>query len=458
MQNRLLLNLVLIGLFLNVNILAKNIPDLAEELLPTVVNIYSNSKLSVQEGSVGEGDGNSDEFNLPITSEYNYSNPEATSLGSGVIIDKDGHILTNYHVIAEANEVMVKNNLNKEFAAKIIGFDASSDLALIKIKPYKEMVFAKMDDSSKFRIGDNVVAIGNAFGFGSTVTSGIISYKNRNIGSNGFNNTIKDFIQTDARMSQGFSGGPLFNMKGEIIGINTAIYSNSGHSNGAAFAIPSGTAILVAEQLKRYGEVRRSHLNLIPQDITPTIAAGLDIKNQSGVLVVSVDQGGAAYKAGIKAKDIIISFNNESINSSDDLRRALMKTAIGSKSIVKVIRNNKEQEFTIYTEKMPNYTVSRKKMTEVQGVELHNISDDIKKIFAIKDNVSGVVVVRVAYNSPWKNKISKGDVIQEINMTQIKNIDELIAEYNKAKKIGKDNITVLASKESHSLFIALPIK
>jgi len=375
------------------------------------------------------------------------------SLGSGFIIDKSGLILTNNHVVEKTDEILVKLANEREFKAKLIGRDPKTDLALISIEADCQLLPLPLGDSDKLEVGDWVVAIGNPFGLGNTVTAGIVSAKYRHIGTGAYDN----FIQTDASINPGNSGGPLLNTRGEVIGINTAIFSQTGGSIGIGFAIPVNMAKDLLPQLKQ-GRVVRGWLGVIIQKITPELMQKLDLNNEKGALVADVSQGGPAEKAGIKRGDVIISFDGKEIEEMKDLPYIVGSTPIDKNVAVKVIRKGKEKIFQIkvgelkedkepgaIVEAIPNF-----------GMRVEEITPEIAKHLGISET-SGLVIVQVEVNTPASEAGFKpGDIILELDQTPIKNLkhfNEKLLDY----KAGA-TILFLIKREGTTLYLTMKIE
>tara|TARA_Y100000590_G_scaffold117605_1_gene134442 strand:+ start:2803 stop:3891 length:1089 start_codon:yes stop_codon:yes gene_type:complete len=319
---------------------AKNAPesfaDLAEKLMPSVVNISTTQTIKTQTSPFP--------FQFPPGSPFEdmfkeFQKPterKATSLGSGFIIGKDGTVVTNNHVIANADDIIVKIN-NKEYEAQVLGADPYSDVAVLKIKSSEKFKPVEFGNSDKARVGDWVMAIGNPFGLGGTVTSGIISARNRDINLTRYD----DFIQTDASINQGNSGGPLFNMNGDVIGINTAIISPSGASSGIGFAIPSNTASNIINQLIKFGETKRGWLGVRIQLVTKEIAEAQKLNEPRGALIAGVSENSPAAKSGIKTGDIILEFDGKKIQTMRNLPRIVANTKVGKNVSIKIWREKK---------------------------------------------------------------------------------------------------------------------
>ena len=369
--------------------------DLAERLMPSVVNISTTQTVTTNS--------NSFPFQFPPGSPFedmfkDFGTPQerqAYALGSGFIIDEKGIVITNNHVIQNAEDILVRVNGDEDYKAKIIGKDPLSDIAVLQIEADEKFIPVKFGDSDKSRIGDWVIAIGNPFGLGGTVTSGIISARNRSIGLARY----EDFIQTDASINQGNSGGPLFNMNGDVIGINTAILGQSG-SIGIGFAIPSNSAVKVINQLIEFGETKRGWLGVRIQIVTKEIAEAEELDKPRGALIVSVADGSPSDKGGIIAGDIILEFDGKLINEMKELPLIVAQTEVGKTVNVKVWRNKREvikkitlgrletsEDFNLKKAELPKAKIIEKLKIEVRSLN----NDDINKRKLPKD-LTGVVI------------------------------------------------------------------
>jgi serine protease Do len=338
--NKITIKFLIIIFLFNGNLWSKPIPssfaDLADKLMPSVVNISTTQTIKTQTTPFP--------FQFPPGSPFEdmfkeFQKPterKATSLGSGFVISKDGTVVTNNHVIANADDIIVRVN-NKEYEAKVLGADPYSDVAVLKIQSKDNFEPVDFGNSDKARVGDWVVAIGNPFGLGGTVTSGIISARNRDINLTRYD----DFIQTDASINQGNSGGPLFNMDGDVIGINTAIISPSGTSSGIGFAIPSNAASIIIDQLVKFGETKRGWLGVRIQQVTKEIADAAGLKEVSGAFIGGVSESGPADKGGIKAGDIILEFDGKKIETMRNLPRVVADTKPNKRVALKIWRDKK---------------------------------------------------------------------------------------------------------------------
>jgi serine protease Do len=391
------------------------------------------------------------------------------SLGSGFIIDSSGIVVTNNHVIADADEVTVILNDGTRLKAEIIGRDTKVDLALLRVKPEKPLTAVQFGDSDKLRLGEWVVAIGNPFSLGGSVTAGIVSARNRDIQSGPYDN----YIQTDAAINRGNSGGPLFNLDGEVIGINTAIYSPSGGSIGIGFAVPSKTAVAVIDQLRQYGETRRGWLGVRIQQVTDDIAESLNIKPARGALVAGVEERGPSKPAGIEAGDVIIRFDGKEIKEMKDLPRIVADTPVGKEVEVVVVRKGKEETRTVKLgrledgEKQAAVPASKEaapqEKTVVQktlGLSLANMTDDLRRRYKIKDTVKGVVITGVDSGSPAADKrLNAGDVVVEVAQEQVNDADALQKRVDQLKRDGRRSaLLTVSTADGEIRFVALSLQ
>ena len=418
--------------------------DLAERLMPSVVNISTTQTVTTNS--------NSFPFQFPPGSPFedmfkDFGTPQerqAYALGSGFIIDEKGIVITNNHVIQNAEDILVRVNGDEEYKAKIIGKDPLSDIAVLQIEAEEKFIPVKFGDSDKSRIGDWVIAIGNPFGLGGTVTSGIISARNRSIGLARY----EDFIQTDASINQGNSGGPLFNMNGDVIGINTAILGQSG-SIGIGFAIPSNSAVKVINQLIEFGETKRGWLGVRIQIVTKEIAEAEELDKPRGALIVSVADGSPSDKGGIIAGDIILEFDGKLINEMKELPLIVAQTEVGKTVNVKVWRNKREvikkitlgrletsEDFNLKKAELPKAKIIEKLKIEVRSLN----TDDINKRKLPKD-LTGVVITKIDQDSPI-NYLSINNIIVEADKKKIKTIGDLKNIINSAIRSSKKTIMI----------------
>jgi serine protease Do len=391
----------------------------------------------------------------------------SNSLGSGFVIDPSGIIITNNHVIEGANDVTVILPDGQKLKAEIIGKDAKVDVAVLKVKPDHPMKAVPFGDSDKMRVGDAVMAVGNPFGLGGTVTAGIVSARNRNIDSGPYDN----FIQTDASINKGNSGGPLFDMAGEVIGINTAILSPSGGSIGIGFATPSNTVIPIIDQLRQFHEVRRGWLGVRIQNVDEGIAESLGLDSPHGALVAGIDEKGPAKPAGLKAGDVILKFDGQDVKESRDLPKLVAGTPVGKDVTVNIMRDGKPQDLTVKLgrladaeqvaslEKGASGDQPKPAVQTALGMELSMLSDDIRKKFGIKDSVKGVAVTAVDPSSTANEKaIKPGDVVVEVNQVAVSDPDDMAQKIKAAREGGKKTALLLVSNgQGEVRYVALAL-
>jgi serine protease Do len=447
--------------------------DLAARLLPAVVNI---STTSIRKRASGQKRRRMP--NLPPGSPFEEffkdfmerNRPpggarRATSLGSGFIIDKSGIVITNNHVIANAQEIKVILKDGTRLDAKVIGRDAKTDLAVLKVNPKGDLPTVPLGDSDTARVGDWVVAIGNPFGLGGSVTAGIISARHRDINAGPYD----DFIQTDASINRGNSGGPLFNMKGEVIGINTAIISPRGGSVGIGFAIPANLAKPVITQLREFGRTKRGWLGVRIQTVDPEIAESVGLKKAQGALVVNVTKGGPAEKAGIKARDIILKFNGRSVTAMRKLPRIVADTKVGTDVDVLIWRNGKEVSFTVRlgelekAEKAIRASVKRGRplpktaeTANALGLTLSKLTPALRRRYRLKGDVEGVLVTKVEGTSiAFTKGIRPGDVVVEAGQDKVSVPSDILDKVGKARKAGRKSLLLLVNRKGEPRFVAL---
>ena len=430
------INTLFIAIFLiigpQLKLFAQNHPssfaDLAEKLMPSVVNISTTTTVKTQT--------NPFPFQFPPGSPFGdmfkeFGTPQerpSAALGSGFIIDEKGIVVTNNHVIQDADDIIIRVG-DKEIKAKVLGADPLSDIAVLQLETNEKFKPVKFGDSDKARIGDRVIAIGNPFGLGGTVTSGIISARNRSIGLSRY----EDFIQTDASINQGNSGGPLFDMNGNVIGINTAILGRNG-SIGIGFSIPSNSAKIVIDQLVEFGETKRGWLGVRIQDVTKEIAEVEKLDKSRGALVASVAENSPSAKAGVKAGDIILEFDGEKINQMKELPMIVARTAVGKKVEVKIWRDKKEIVKIVTLgrlETSEDFKVSEKtespKETEIKDLKItvRQINKEDIKSRNLPNQTSGLVVTKMANDSPLLSSVEVNSIILEAQKKKIRNVNDL---------------------------------
>lgn len=388
------------------------------------------------------------------------------SAGSGVIFDSNGYIVTNNHVVEGATQITVTLNDRREFSAKTVGTDPKTDLAVIKIDA-KDLPSLKWAEYEKLQVGDLVLAVGSPFGLSSTVTLGIISALGRgNVGIADY----EDFIQTDAAINPGNSGGALVNMNGELIGINTAIFSRTGGSEGIGFAIPSSIAVDIVDSLQKTGKVIRGWMGVAIQEITPALAKSFKLSEQrKGVLISDVNENGPSHAAGIRRGDVVIAFNGKEVQSVSQLRNLVARTVVGKDALVKILRDGKEQTIAVKVAERPSDEVLAKKESapaKEQGeaikppdnvlasIKIQALDNAVMSQLNIPAKTTGVAIVSVEAGSQAEAAgLQRGDVIQEVNHETVKTVEEYV---KAANKIKKDELAVLlVNRQGNSLFVAI---
>ncbi len=445
---------------------SKEIPgsfaDLAEKLMPSVVNISTTTTVTTQS--------NPFPFQFPPGSPFEdmfkeFGAPQerkSAALGSGFIIDEKGIVVTNNHVIQDAEDIIVRVNGDKEFKAKVIGADPLSDIAVLKLDSNEKFVPVKFGNSDKARIGDWVIAIGNPFGFGGTVTSGIISARNRSLGLSRY----EDYIQTDASINSGNSGGPLFDLNGDVIGINTAILGRSG-SIGIGFAIPSNSAKIVIDQLVEFGETKRGWLGVRIQDVTKEIADVENLDEPRGALVASVAENSPSKEAGVKAGDIILEFNGEKIKEMKELPTIVARTEVGKNVKVRIWRNKKEIIKTIKLgrlETSEDFKVAEKKTSPKETsidklkIKVRLVNKEDIKSRNLPNQTSGLVITKIENDSPLKDSIELNSIILEAQKKKIRSIDDLSEVVKKVLKSDQRTILlVIYNSQNQRRYIGIKL-
>jgi serine protease Do len=392
------------------------------------------------------------------------------SAGSGFVIDAAGIVITNNHVIGDANEITVIFNDGQRLKAEVVGKDAKVDLAVLRVKPEKPLKAVKFGDSDKTRVGDWVLAIGNPFGLGGSVSAGILSARNRNIEQGPYDN----YLQTDAAINKGNSGGPLFNMAGEVIGINTAILSPSGGSVGIGFAVPSNLATTTVDQLKEYGETRRGWLGVRIQQVDDATAEALSLGSARGALVAGIDDKGPAKPAGLEVGDVILKFDGKDVKESRDLPRIVAATPVGKDVPVTIMRKGKEMTRTVKLgrledgEKLQQASAATTAKpgqpatpvtTSALGLELSAVTDELKRRYSIKDGAKGVVITKVDPNSSAADKrIQAGEMILEVGQEAVNSPADIAKRIETLKKENRKNVLLLvANARGEERFVAVTI-
>jgi serine protease Do len=391
---------------------------------------------------------------------------QQTSLGSGFIVDPSGLVVTNHHVIDNADSISITLQDGTNFKAEIVGQDTKTDLALLRIKSDKQLPAVKFGDSDKTRVGDWVIAIGNPFGLGGSVTAGILSARARDINSGPYD----DFLQTDASINRGNSGGPMFNMDGEVIGINTAIYSPSGGSIGIGFAIPSALAKPVVDQIRDFGHPRRGWLGVNIQNVNDEIAESLGLDKPKGALIASVHDGGPAQVAGIQPGDVVLMFDGKPIADMRELPRIVAETPIDKSAKVMVWRKRAEVDLDVKVgelkEESQVASVSPKQekpaaplnAVKALGLSLANLTPELRQRFSLADDVSGVVITDVDNGGPSADKgMRAGDVVVEVAQDDVKTTDQILSKVDEAKKAGRKSVLLLVDRQGDLRFVAVKI-
>lgn len=435
-----------------------NFTDLAQKARPGVVNIRT-VKIVKGGGRVfrhffGKPFGDNDPFKDffgPFPRQDPQREFKQRSLGSGFIIDREGYIVTNNHVVENADQIKVKLANEKEFDAKIVGRDPKTDLALIKIAASSDLVPLKFGDSDALKVGTWVVAIGSPFGLEQTVTAGIVSAKGRILGSGPYD----DFIQTDASINPGNSGGPLINMKGEVVGINTAIIASG---QGIGFAIPINLADGIIAQLKASGKVTRGWLGVSIQDLTPELAEYYKVKDTKGVLVIHAIEGYPAERGGIKDKDIIIGVDGKTVSTARELSRTIAGIAVNKRTAINLIRNGKKKTLYIEIAKRPDDESLVRKETETSnelGLRVSELTPEMARQLGYEENEKGVIITKVEPGSKGEHSgIRQGDLIKEINRRPVSTLNDY---QKKMQKIKKGETIHLLIKRNRIGFIVIKI-
>ena len=451
-----------------------SVADLADRLLPAVVEISVETKVQ----------GGATDFQMPDLPENSPfrdffedffkrqqqgqgpRNRTVNSMGSGFVIDGSGLIVTNNHVVEGAEGVEVRFQDSTILKAEIVGRDPKTDLAVLRVKPDKPLPTVGFGDSDRLRIGEWVMAIGNPFGLGGSVSLGIVSARNRDINAGPYD----DFIQTDAAINKGNSGGPLFDLQGNVVGINTAIFSPSGGSVGIGFSVPSNTAKGVIAQLIKYGETRRGWLGVKIQSVTDDIAESMGLTKPRGALIADVTKTGPAEKAGIEAGDVVIEFDGKPVNQMRDLPRIVAETEIGKRVQVRILRKGKELGVTAEVGRLEDGEKlvaeqdggSAPAVVTVLGMTVATLTEELRVKFKTDAEIKGAVITEVAPEGPAADKkLEPGDVITEAGEKQVVGAADISARIEEAESASKNSVLLLVSKggkQSEMRFIALKLK
>jgi serine protease Do len=454
-----------------------SVADLADRLLPAVVEITVETRSGDAAPSVQMPDlpDNSpfkdffDDFFKRQQQGQNQPPRTMTSMGSGFVIDQSGIIVTNNHVVEGADTIEVKFQNGDTLKAELVGRDPKTDLAVLRVKPAEPLPTVAFGDSDHLRIGEWVMAIGNPFGLGGSVSLGIVSARNRDINAGPYD----DYIQTDAAINKGNSGGPLFNLRGEVVGINTAIFSPSGGSVGIGFSVPANTAKGVVSQLVKWGETRRGWLGVKIQSVTGDIAESMGLGHSHGALIADVMKDGPAAAANIEPGDVVVEFNGRPVNQMRDLPRIVAETEVGTRVPVKIIR--KGQELTVDVEvgrledgekvaaaQGGDTTPTAPAVVTALGMTATSLTDELRAKYGTEDTIKGAVITEVAAEGPAADKgLAPGDVITEAGEQPVVGAADISTRIAEATSAGKTSILLLVAKggkQSEMRFIALKLK
>ncbi|MBY0293081.1 MAG: Do family serine endopeptidase [Alphaproteobacteria bacterium] len=455
-----------------------SLADLIEPLLPAVVNISTTTLIR----------GHSDMGQTPLDSPFPKGSPledffkeflermqpegprNATALGSGFVIDPEGYIVTNYHVVADADQITVILNDGTELKAILVGHDRRTDIAVLKVNADKSLPYVQWGNSEKLRTGDQIIAIGNPFGLGGTVTTGIVSHLGRDIGERSRSGDfIEGYIQTDASINLGNSGGPMFDMTGKVVGVNTAIFSPTGASVGIGFAIPSEIAKKVVSQIRQYGRTKRGWLGVHIQPVTEDIAEGLGLKDLKGALVGSVVKDGPAAKAKLQTGDVILKVGDIDVKDQRSLPRIVGDIAVGTQVPVTIWRKGQilsipvqvgEYEEAEEVGVIPSPEGGRElaKGIEMHGMTLQSLTDEARQRFGISKETQGVLIVDVnAKSSAAEKGIRPGDVIIEISQEEVKTPQNVVDALKKAEKENRKSALLLINRDNESRYISIKL-
>ncbi len=454
--------------------------DLVEKLSPAVVNISTTQKVKRPRfRGLPPGSPFEEFFDEFFNRRRPYRNQDQDdegdeeptqrlySLGSGFIIDPDGYIVTNNHVVQGAETITVRMKDGEEYEAKLVGRDAEVDVALLKIEADHKLPYVEWGDSDTARVGDWVLAIGNPFGLGGTVTAGIISARHR---QNLTNSPYEDYLQTDASINRGNSGGPMFNLDGKVIGINTMIFSPSGGNIGIGFAIPSNLAKKVVAQIKEYGYARRGYIGVVIQNVDKVTAEAMGLPEPKGALVAEVTPGGPADRAGIKPGDVIIAFNGKEVEDNDDLVRLVSDAGIGVTVRVDVLRNGKRMRLSLKTGERPKSLVlgenepeaatpspeAPKSVSRMLGVRLSDLTPAMRARFDIPDSVKGVIVTRVSQRAAMRD-LRPGDIITEVAGKRVSSVAEVARAVAELREKGRKAVLLRILRGDQALFRSIPL-
>lgn len=436
--------------------------DLVAKMSPAVVNITTVTKVAknlAPEGIVPKGSPFEELFR-----DFNDQNPgrrgprNTSALGSGFVISEDGFVVTNNHVIEGADEIAVEFPNGTEYAATVVGVDKNIDIALLKLDVQGVLGFVSFGDSDTARVGDWVMAIGNPLGQGFSVSAGIISARNRELSGN-----YDDYIQTDAAINRGNSGGPLFNMQGEVIGVNTAILSPNGGSIGIGFSMSSNVVAPIVNQLRKFGEVRRGWLGVSIGPVTEEIAKTLDIENPLGAIISEVFDDGPALNAGLKTRDIILMFNGETVKDAGELVRMVGRAAVGEEVRVVVLRDGNKRSFSVLLGQRPvNPNLARVKEVKpknILGLSLAEIDNSLKEEKSLPESATGLYILGVNEGSDaFEKDLRPGDIITDAGQTSISTLEDFMLQIDATKEGGRGSILLLVRRDGQPRFVVLEVE
>ena len=436
--------------------------DLVAKMSPAVVNITTVTKVAknlAPEGIVPKGSPFEELFR-----DFNDQNPgrrgprNTSALGSGFVISEDGFVVTNNHVIEGADEIAVEFPNGTEYAATVVGVDKNIDIALLKLDVQEALGFVSFGDSDTARVGDWVMAIGNPLGQGFSVSAGIISARNRELSGN-----YDDYIQTDAAINRGNSGGPLFNMQGEVIGVNTAILSPNGGSIGIGFSMSSNVVAPIVNQLRKFGEVRRGWLGVSIGPVTEEIAKTLDIENPLGAIISEVFDDGPALNAGLKTRDIILMFNGETVKDAGELVRMVGRAAVGEEVRVVVLRDGNKRSFSVLLGQRPvNPNLARVKEVKpknILGLSLVEIDNALKEEKSLPESATGLYILGVNEGSDaFEKDLRPGDIITDAGQTSISTLEDFMLQIDATKEGGRGSILLLVRRDGQPRFVVLEVE